>query len=112
MARADGISIGNLSPQFVGHTPWRPLVRGLPNRSDISMRVLAPIALLFLLGACASTVSRIMVSETGRFASVEAVADEIAGADLIALGELHQTPGVHQAHHALLRALYQRRPPW
>jgi len=74
------------------------------------MRVLAPIALLFLLGACATTGSRIMVSETGRFASVEAVADEIAGADLIALGELHQTPGVHQAHHALLLALYQRRP--
>jgi uncharacterized iron-regulated protein len=43
-------------------------------------------------------------------ASVEAVAAAVVEADLVALGELHQTPGVHETHHALLRAMHRRRP--
>ena len=51
-----------------------------------------------------------MIPGTDEVASVEAVAAEVADADLVALGELHQTPGVHRTHHALLRAIHRRRP--
>ncbi len=74
------------------------------------MRALLTLSFLALLGACASTGGRIMLPVTDQVASVEAVAAEVADADLVALGELHQTPGVHRTHHALLRAIHRRRP--
>gem|GEM_PF-1206408 len=74
------------------------------------MRPNFALCLLGLLGACASTGSRIVVPGSDQPASVEAVAAAVVDADLVALGELHQTPGVHRTHHALLRAMYARRP--
>lgn len=76
----------------------------------MSMRPNFALCLLGLLGACASTGSRIVVPGSDQPASVEAVAAAVVDADLVALGELHQTPGVHRTHHALLRAMYARRP--
>ncbi|MFN3241994.1 MAG: ChaN family lipoprotein [Planctomycetota bacterium] len=74
------------------------------------MRSLILLSILSVLGACASTGPRIVVTDTDTVTSVGAVAAAVADADVVALGELHQTPAVHQTHHALLRALYERRP--
>lgn len=74
------------------------------------MRSIFALCLLGLLGACASTGSRIVVPGSDQPATVDAVAAAVVDADLVALGELHQTPGVHRTHHALLRAMYARRP--
>ena len=38
------------------------------------------------------------------------VADELATADLVALGELHETPAVHGMHLELVQALHERCP--
>ena len=76
----------------------------------MSMRSIFALCLLGLLGACASTGSRIVVPGSDQPATVDAVAAAVVDADLVALGELHQTPGVHRTHHALLRAMYARRP--
>ena len=77
----------------------------------MSMRSFVLFPLLGLLGACASTGgSRIMAPGSDQATSVDAVAAAIVDADLVALGELHQTPGVHRTHHALLRAMHRRRP--
>jgi uncharacterized iron-regulated protein len=65
--------------------------------------------LLPLSTACVST-ARIVDTSTGAEVSVGALAEELAGADVVALGELHGTPAVHTTHHALLRALHARRP--
>ena len=53
---------------------------------------------------------RIVSTENDIITSVPWVADEVVSADVIALGELHQTPDVHQVHHALIAELYDRRP--
>lgn len=74
------------------------------------MRSLLMLSVLSVLGACASTGSRIVVTGTDTVTSVGEVAAAVADADVVALGELHQTPEVHRTHHALLRALYHRRP--
>ncbi|MGC6487172.1 MAG: ChaN family lipoprotein [Planctomycetota bacterium] len=74
------------------------------------MRSNLALCLLGLLGACASTGSRIIVPGSDQPAAVDAVAAAVVDADLVALGELHHTPGVHRTHHALLRAMHQRRP--
>lgn len=63
-------------------------------------------SLLALLGGCAATRPQILAPGS----DLEAVADEVVEADLVALGELHQTPGVHRVHHQLLRAMHRRRP--
>lgn len=76
----------------------------------MSMRSPLVFSFLALLCACASTGSRIVVPGTNQVASVDAVAASLAEADLVALGELHQTPGVHRTHHALLHAIYRSRP--
>ena len=76
----------------------------------MSMRPNFALCLLGLLGACASTGSRIVVPGSDQPATVDAVAAAVVDADLVALGELHDTPGVHRTHHALLRAMYARRP--
>ena len=51
----------------------------------MSMRALLTLSFLALLGACASTGGRIMLPGTDQVASVEAVAAEVADADLVAL---------------------------
>jgi len=88
----------------------RALAAGLHDRSDRGMRSLLMLSVLSVLGACASTGPRIVATGTDTVASVGEVADAVVGADVVVLGELHQTPDVHQTHHALLRALYHRRP--
>lgn len=72
----------------------------------MAMRRSLTFSLLALLGGCAATRPQILAPGS----DLEAVADEIVEADLVALGELHQTPGVHKVHHDLLRAMHRRRP--
>jgi uncharacterized iron-regulated protein len=73
------------------------------------MRATSALLLLFLLPACATT-ARIVTTSTGADTSLAAVARDLAGADVVALGELHRTPAVHRTHHALIAALHERRP--
>lgn len=53
---------------------------------------------------------RIVATGSDTVVSVAQVADAIVAADVVAFGELHETPGVHRTHHALLEALHARRP--
>ena len=73
------------------------------------MRSIALLISLVGLAACASG-PRIVATQNDLVLSVSAVADAIVNADVVALGELHQTPDVHDTHHALIAALYERRP--
>ena len=71
------------------------------------MRLLCTVV-LSLTAACASS-AHLVVTATDTTTSVAAVADDVANADVVALGELHRTPGVHAMHHELLRELQKRR---
>ncbi len=68
--------------------------------------LLLPLLLLPL--ACA-TPTRIVATADDRVASVQEVADDVAGADVVVLGELHETPPVHELHLQLIEALHARR---
>ena len=67
------------------------------------------LSIFAVLAACAGG-PRIVDTNSDTIVSVKQVAAAIADADVVALGELHQTPAVHEAHFALLRALHRRRP--
>ncbi len=73
------------------------------------MRATSVLLLLFLLPACATT-ARIVTTSTGADTSLVNVARDLAGADVVALGELHRTPAVHRTHHRLIAELHERRP--
>jgi uncharacterized iron-regulated protein len=73
------------------------------------MRSIALLISLVGLAACASG-PRIVATQNDTILSVSAVADAIVDADVVALGELHGTPDVHQTHHQLIAELYERRP--
>lgn len=73
------------------------------------MRSIALLLSLSWLGACAVG-PRIVATNNDTVHSVSAVADAVIDADVVALGELHQTPDVHQTHHELIAAMYARRP--
>jgi len=73
------------------------------------MRPIVLMSLLLCLGACA-TGPRIVSTSNDTAFSVKEVADAIVDADVVALGELHQTPDIHKTHHELIVALYERRP--
>jgi uncharacterized iron-regulated protein len=73
------------------------------------MRLFCTLTFLSLTAACASS-AHLVATTTNTTTSVTAVADDLAKADVVALGELHQTPGVHATHHMLLRELQKRRP--
>ncbi len=64
---------------------------------------------LLLLSVACATPARLVVTATDTTTTVTEVADELFRADVIALGEEHQTPAIHEVHHDLLRALQQRR---
>ena len=64
---------------------------------------------LLPLAACAAG-PQIVVTKSDTIVNVQSVADELATADVVALGELHQTPPVHRTHHELLAALHRARP--
>ena len=68
--------------------------------------------MLFVLGAMAGCVGgpRIVDTKSDLIVSVKQVAAAVVDADVVALGELHQTPAVHTTHHSLLRELHRRRP--
>ena len=78
-------------------------------RSDYAMRLYGLLISFLCLTACASG-PRILASGGAADLSVSMVADEVANADVVALGELHQTPDVHAIHHQLIKELYSRRP--
>ncbi len=65
-------------------------------------------ALLFFLAACAAPAHLVRTADDASVA-VDDAARSLAGADVVVLGELHETPAVHELHQALLRALYARR---
>lgn len=73
------------------------------------MRSIVLIVSLAWLASCASG-PRIVATDSDTLVSVTAVADAVVEADVVALGELHQTPDVHQTHHQLIAALHERRP--
>jgi uncharacterized iron-regulated protein len=73
------------------------------------MRSIALLVPLAWLASCASG-PRIIATNNDTVFSVSAVAAAVADADVVALGELHQTPEVHQTHHQLIAAIYSRRP--
>jgi uncharacterized iron-regulated protein len=73
------------------------------------MRPLRPCSLLLLLGACASP-AHIIATDANFAVPIGEVADDVAKADVVALGELHRTPAVHAVHHELLAELHARRP--
>ena len=73
------------------------------------MRLLCTLTFLSLTAACASS-AHLVATATDVPTSVAAVADDLARADVVVLGELHRTPGVHAMHHELLRELQRRRP--
>ena len=73
------------------------------------MRLLGLLVPLVWLTSCVSG-PRIIATESDTALSVYSVADDLADADVVALGELHLTPDVHKTHYDLITALYDRRP--
>jgi uncharacterized iron-regulated protein len=71
------------------------------------MRNVLLLAPLSLVAACATAPFPGPEDQPLKVADVAAA---IAGADLVAFGEEHQTPAVHRRHHELLRELHQQRP--
>ena len=74
------------------------------------MRLHRFVVLLALFGAACASPARIVRTADGAAVSVATVADDLAAADVVALGELHQTPAVHETHLDLIQALHARRP--
>jgi uncharacterized iron-regulated protein len=74
------------------------------------MRLHRFVLLLALFAAACASPARIVRTADGADMSVGAVAADLALADVVALGELHQTPAVHATHLDLIEALHARRP--
>jgi uncharacterized iron-regulated protein len=74
------------------------------------MRLHRFVLLLALFAAACASPARIVRTADGADVSVGAVAADLADADVVALGELHQTPAVHETHLDLIQALHARRP--
>ncbi len=72
------------------------------------MRLLFSLPLLFLSVACA-TPARLIVTADDTLTTVTSAATSLSTADVVVLGERHETPAVHEMHLDLLRALYERR---
>lgn len=62
------------------------------------------------LPACVSEAAYIVATADDTALDLDVVADDLVTADVVALGELHQTPPVHRLHHELLAAMHARRP--
>ena len=73
------------------------------------MRTLGSLVLLALAAACA-TPSRLVMTSSDHSKSVGEVATALAQADVVVLGEQHDSDAVHRTHQELLRALHGRRP--
>lgn len=64
---------------------------------------------LLLFSAACATPTHIVATGNDTVMDLESVADDLAKADVVVLGELHRTPPVHRTHQALLEALHERR---
>lgn len=64
---------------------------------------------LFLLPIACTVPAHLVSTADDTTVTVEQAADALCQADVIALGELHQTPPVHALHKDLVEALYRRR---
>jgi len=73
------------------------------------MRLFLVASLLLLSTACVAP-SRIVVTADDRVKSIEDTAADLASADVVVMGELHDSAAVHETHHALLRRLHALRP--
>jgi uncharacterized iron-regulated protein len=73
------------------------------------MRFSILLLLPAFFAACA-TAPRIVATKSDTIVDVASVARDLATADVVALGELHQTPPVHETHLQIIEALFERRP--
>jgi uncharacterized iron-regulated protein len=73
------------------------------------MRPSLALVLLAALPACAIP-ARIVDPRDDMELTVDRLADEIASADVVFLGEAHGNADVHATHLAIVKALHQRRP--
>jgi uncharacterized iron-regulated protein len=79
------------------------------------MQKATALAAVGLLAACAAAPRIALLDEHGVLRPGEPVpyarlADELAGADVVVLGEEHESGRTHAAHQELLRELHARRP--
>lgn len=72
------------------------------------MRSFWSLPLLLLPLACA-TPTHLVSTANDTIVTVAEAADALAAADVVALGEMHGTPAVHELHLALIRELHARR---
>lgn len=72
------------------------------------MRSFWSLPLLLLPLACA-TPTHLVSTANDTIVTVAEAADVLATADVVALGEMHDTPAVHELHLALIRELHARR---
>ncbi|MEO6594416.1 MAG: ChaN family lipoprotein [Planctomycetota bacterium] len=72
------------------------------------MCLLRILPLCFLAVACAVP-ARLVTTATDTVTTVPAAAEDLAKADVVAIGEMHKTPSAHAVHHELLRELQARR---
>lgn len=73
------------------------------------MRLRSTVLLLLALPACAVP-SRIVDPRDDQDLTVDLLADRLADADVVFLGETHGNSSVHETHLAIVQALHARRP--
>jgi uncharacterized iron-regulated protein len=86
----------------------RALVAPARRVSHGAMRSLWSLPLLLLPLACA-TPTHLVSTANDTIVTVAEAADALATADVVALGEMHNTPAVHELHLALIQELHARR---
>ncbi|MBL8738641.1 MAG: ChaN family lipoprotein, partial [Planctomycetes bacterium] len=64
---------------------------------------------LFLLPLACTAPAHLVSTADDTTVTVEQAADALCQADVVALGEMHQTPPVHALHKDLVEALFRRR---
>jgi len=72
------------------------------------MRV-SPLLVPLALAACAMP-PRLVTTATDAVTTIPEAGAALADADVVVLGEMHETPDVHRMHLALVRELHARRP--
>ena len=99
-----------VAPAATPHVPARDRALVAPARrvSHGAMRSLWSLPLLLLPLACATPTHLVSTADDTTVTVAEA-ADVLAAADVVALGEMHDTPAVHELHLALIQELHARR---
>ncbi len=85
------------------------LARGPLGPFDAGMRRFCTLVLSLLAAACATS-ARIVGTADDRVQTLAQVADALVSADVVAMGEQHDSAAVHRTHYELLRQLHGRRP--